>query len=69
MMDRIWGIIVAAMAPWSTRAATSSSGLWAAAHATEATVKPATPIRNRRLRPRMSPSRPAVISTSANARV
>ena len=69
MMDRIWGIIVAAMAPCRTRDATSSSGLWAAAHGPEATVKPATPIRNRRLRPRMSPRRPAVISTSANARV
>jgi MmyB-like transcription regulator ligand binding domain len=35
----------------------------------EAAVKPATPRRNIRFRPKMSPSRPPVISPSANASV
>jgi hypothetical protein len=42
MMDRTWGIIVAAMAPWRTLDPISMAGLWAAAHSPEATVKPAT---------------------------
>ena len=37
----------------------------AAPHSADMTVKPATPMRNSRFRPKMSPSRPPVISTSA----
>ena len=63
------GIITAPSAPCRIRLAISISGDWANAHATELSVNPAAPSRNIRLRPTMSPSRPPVISMTANASV
>jgi hypothetical protein len=69
MKERTWGTISAAMAPCRTREPTSIPPLWAVPVSTDATVKPARPARNTRLRPWLSPSRPPVISSSAKARV
>jgi len=65
MTDSTCGTMIAPIAPCATRQAMSMPGPCAAPHRAEKTVKPATPIRNSRLRPNMSPSRPPVISTSA----
>ena len=51
MMPNPCGIITAANAPWSRRNAISISVDCAAPQSVEATVKPATPARNRRRRP------------------
>ncbi len=67
VIARTWGSSSAPISPWTTREPTSIPGLCAKPHSAEAAVKPVTPIRNRRLRPKMSPSRPPVISTAANA--
>jgi hypothetical protein len=67
MIDSTCGTIIAPATPCRTRDATSMSGLTASPHSAEATVKPPMPSRNRRLRPKMSPSRPPVIRPSANA--
>jgi len=57
------------MAPWAARAAISSPGLAAAAHAAEATTNPAMPVSSIRLRPKRSPSRPPVSRPTAIASV
>ena len=49
----------------AARQAISMPGLWAAPHRADMMVKPLTPIRNSRLRPNVSPSRPPVIRTRA----
>ena len=59
------GTMIAPIAPCTTRQAMSMPGLCAAPHSADMIVKPVTPIRNSRLRPNMSPSRPPVIRTSA----
>ncbi len=59
------GYISAAISPCTTREITSMSALRAKPHAAEASTNPAIPVMNRRLRPKMSPSRPPVISTTA----
>ena len=61
------GIIAAAAAPCTTRAAISSAGVCASPAARLATPNPAMPARNTRLRPNRSPKLPAMISTAANA--
>jgi hypothetical protein len=57
------------MAPWRAREPTSIPALWAVPVSTDTTVNPARPTRKTRLRPKLSPSRPPVISSSANAKV
>ncbi len=69
MTDSTCGIMIPPMAPCATRKAISWPGLCAAPHRADIAVKPATPIRNSRLRPKVSPSLPPVISTSAYASV
>lgn len=69
MSASTWGTMIAAVRPWSARATTSNSVLGAAAHIADARTKPLTPRRNIRLRPKMSPSRPPVISRTAKLRV
>jgi hypothetical protein len=59
--------MIAPMTPWKIREPISMAGLWARPQSAEATVKPAMPSMNMRLRPKMSPSRPPVISVTANA--
>jgi len=65
MTARTWGTMIAPIAPCTTRLAISMLGLWAAPHSADMMVKPMTPMRNSRLRPKMSPSLPPVISTRA----
>ena len=67
MTERIWGNMIAPISPWRTREAISMSGVWASPQRAEARVNPAMPIMNRRLRPKMSPRRPPVISMTAKA--
>ncbi len=57
--------MIAPIAPCTTRQAISMPGLCATPHSADMMVNPVTPIRNSRLRPKVSPSRPPVISTSA----
>ena len=64
---RPWGIISAPKAPCTRRNAISIPGELASPHAIEAAVKPAAPIRKRRRRPKMSPSRPPVTRPTLNA--
>jgi hypothetical protein len=65
----VWGMTSAAAAPCTARQAINTETSGASAQPTEATPNPATPIRKTRLRPAMSPSRPPVISSSANGSV
>ena len=51
MTERIWGNMIAPISPWRTREPISISGVWASPQRAEATVNPAMPIMNRRLRP------------------
>lgn len=67
-IDRTCGTIIAAIPPCRMREATSISGFAAKPHSADASVKPPMPMRNSRLRPWMSPSRPPVIRPAANAR-
>jgi hypothetical protein len=67
MIERIWGNMIAPISPWSTRDPISMPGLWASPQRAEASVNPAMPMMNRRLRPKMSPRRPPVISMTAKA--
>ena len=59
------GIIAAAQRPWSSRNAISVPGDQASEHSAELSVKPATPSRNMRRRPKMSPRRAPVTSPIA----
>ena len=61
----ICGIIAAAPAPWTSRAAIRNANVGASPQASEAAVKASTPMRNIRRRPKMSPSRAPVISRVA----
>ncbi|OKI70385.1 hypothetical protein AMK14_14580 [Streptomyces sp. TSRI0445] len=62
------GSISAAAAPCATRAPTSVQASGASPQASEVIPKAAMPIRNSRLRPTMSPSRPPRTSSTAYAR-
>jgi hypothetical protein len=64
MIESTWGVMRAPAAPWKARAAMSAEGLGASLPASDASVKPASPIRNARRRSSTSPSR-APITTSA----
>ena len=59
------GVIAAAPAAWTTRAATSSSADGASAHNADPRVKTASPARNTRSRPTRSPSLPSGTSSAA----
>ena len=65
MIDSTFGVNIAPATPWIKRATTSCKGVAAAPHAREATVNSASPAENRRRRPKRSPSRPAVITKTA----
>jgi len=67
MMPRTCGNIRPEHMPCTTRATIRVTALGAAPHTAEAAVKPSMPHRNMRLRPYVSPSRPPVTSTHANA--
>ena len=58
----------AAPTPWRTRPPISIAGLWAAPARIEPAPKTTIPIRKARLRPNMSPSRPAVTTRTAIVR-
>jgi hypothetical protein len=59
--------MTAPISPWKTREPISMPGLCARPHRPDASVKPAMPSMNMRLRPKMSPSLPPVISVTAKA--
>ena len=63
------GISSAPNPPWSARVAIRNPGDGAIAHSTEAVVNPTMPAMNRRLRPKRSPRRAPVMSSTANASV
>ena len=69
MRPKPWGSIIAPNTPCSTRDPISMSGDCATAHDSEASVKPPIPTSSIRLRPKMSPSRPPVSSSTARASV
>ena len=58
MMDSAAGESMAAPRPWPARAANSAAAVPASAEATDETVKTPRPVRNMRLRPTRSASRP-----------
>ncbi len=61
------GMSSAPNAPWQRRAEISMAGLKDRPHATDASVKPAMPMRNRRRWPYLSPSRPPITSSTPSA--
>ena len=61
------GTINAAAAPWAIRAATRIPAVGASPQTRESTVNSDSPIRKSRLRPKVSPSRPPVTSSTAYA--
>ena len=69
MIDSVPGIMNAAPTPWTAREATSQPSVGAKPIVAEATAKTTTPNRNIRRRPKMSPSRPPVTSSTANVSV
>jgi hypothetical protein len=66
MIPKPCGIRIAANRPCTSRAAISVPVVGARPHRTEEAVKPVTPSRNRRRRPKMSPSRAPVMRPMAN---
>ena len=69
MIERVPGIMNAAPTPWSARDATSQPSDGAKPIVAEASENTTTPPRNMRRRPKMSPSRPPVTSSTANVSV
>ena len=58
MIERAVGVMIAAPAPWTTRAVSSAAGDQASPHASDAAVKNTTPAMNTRRRPSRSATRP-----------
>ena len=58
MIERAVGVMIAAPAPWTTRAARSAAGDQASPHMSDAAVKSRTPAMNTRRRPSRSAARP-----------
>jgi curli biogenesis system outer membrane secretion channel CsgG len=69
MMASVVGVTSAAPSPCTARAAMSTSAEPARPAASEAVVKTANPIRNRRLRPNASARRPPASRRPANTRM
>ena len=69
MIESVAGIISAAPTPWTTRLTTSAVGSGAKPAVAEERAKMTTPMRNMRRRPKMSPSRPPVASSTAKESV
>ncbi len=69
MMASVVGVSSAAPRPWMARAAISPPAVVASPAASEAPVKIASPVRNTRLRPQTSASRPPASSRLANTRM
>ena len=67
MIAMPWGMSSAPNAPWQRRAVISMAGLADRPQATDASVKPAMPMRNRRRCPYLSPSRPPTTSSTPMA--
>ena len=65
MTDSTCGYIIAAIAPWSTRERSSMIALWARPQSADAITNPDIPMMNSRFLPKMSPSRPPVMSSTA----
>ena len=63
--ERTCGYIIAAIAPWSTRERSSMIALWASPHSADAITNPDIPMMNSLFLPKMSPSRPPVMSRTA----
>ena len=63
--ESTWGYISAAMVPWRTRERSSMIAFCARPQSADATTNPDIPIRKSRFLPKMSPSRPPVISITA----
>jgi hypothetical protein len=68
MIVRVCGMSMAAPTPWTARNAMSQPGLGAKPHAAEAAVNTATPLMNMIRGPIRSPSRPAVMTSTASTR-
>ncbi len=68
MIDSVPGISRAPPIPWRNRNATSWPVFAETPHPTDAIVKIASPVRNIRLRPYLSPRIPPVSRSDANAR-
>ena len=64
-----WGMSSAPNPPWSARVTIRSSADGATAHRADISVKPNEPIRNSRRRPKMSPRRAPVTSSTAKLSV
>ena len=69
MIESVAGIMNAAPTPWIARPAISQPWSGARPIAALDSAKTTTPKRNIRRRPRMSPSRPPVTSSTANVSV
>ena len=69
MMGRPWGARIAAPKPWAPRARMSWVGSWASPLKAEATVNATMPAANMLRGPKMSPSRPEVMSSTAYIRL
>ena len=68
-IDRVAGIIRAPPTPWTTRLTTSDIVSGASPAVAEEREKSVTPIRKVKRRPKMSPRRPPVASSTAKASV
>jgi hypothetical protein len=64
-IDREIGVSMEPPRPWSMRSATSDPVLGASEHSSEPRLKPASPMRNSRFRPRRSAVDPVSISSDA----
>ena len=69
MIERVPGIMNAAPTPWTARLATSQPWVGARPIVALETANTTTPNRNMRRRPKMSPSRPPVTSSTAKVSV
>jgi hypothetical protein len=69
MIDSVAGIMKAAPTPWTARKAISQASLWEKPMSALDRPKTTTPNRNMRRRPKMSPRRPPVTSSTAKLSV
>ena len=69
MIESVAGIMKAAPMPWTARLRTNERSLGARPAVADESANTITPKRNARRRPKMSPSRPPVTSSTANTSV